>query len=346
VNTANLSAGIAMGDVVIHTKAMAPYSSPSIAAAASNLTDDATYGQQQQAEDSVTSNAASEIVRQSKELARYKKREEEQEKEIEELKMSEQTFKNTIVRLEAKGESDGKKLEDLEENLTEKKEELEETVSKRDEFKENLRDIILHYKELEIEHEAAKGQIAELESVVQRLETELGESKEREEKQQAAEKNRQQIAAEKESKEKPEVDCKMDDMVVAYAQAMKKIKNLEATLMKKEMGNSQYRESIGRFKKLERERNEFQRKLNKAMEETRAAKKEAQKEKGESRQVRRRLKALLQKRDDDASESGHSASSRSVSSHSKKASGVKKDTGKSKAYTPLTIEELMKKDFS
>lgn len=76
-------------------------------------------------------------------------------------------------------------------------------------------------------------------------------------------------------------------------------------------------------KKLERERNEFQRKFDKAIEETRMAKAEAQKEREEAKHVRRRLTSYLQNKED----------------------GACKQPSRD-GYKPLSIDELMKKDFS
>merc|ERR1712119_240045 len=102
----------------------------------------------------------------------------------------------------------------------------------------------------------------------------------------------------------------MEDLVVAYERAIKKIDFLERNLEwaekaamtahgLKNSGNRNYRDAINRLKKMEKERNEYQRKLDKALEETRVAKMEARKEREEAKHVRRRLTSLLQSREDD-----------------------------------------------
>lgn len=178
-----------------------------------------------------------------------------------------------------------------------------------------------------------------------------------------------EIQLPKEKNEKTIVNCKMEDLLVAYAKAQKRIEVLQDSLMKKELGQSQYKETSVMFKKLERERNDFQRKLNRALEETRLAKQQSQKEKEESRMVRRQLRAMMQNRDDETasleSESNgtrrstgssqsrsRSRQSRSRSSQRRRSSSKNRSSSNRKAlvkkasFEPLTVEELMKKDVA
>ena len=64
---------------------------------------------------------------------------------------------------------------------------------------------------------------------------------------------------------------------------------VNATRDLKDTGDRNYRDAVTRYKKMETERNNFQRMMDKAAEETRLAKMEAQKEREEARHVRRRL---------------------------------------------------------
>ena len=370
-NSSNISHGFALDDIAYIARQREI--SPTVSMAESTLSDDATLSQHSSvasakskvgdAVDSFapTDAAASEIVRQSQEIAKYKKQEEDHTNEISNLQSSQKTHKETISRLEANNELLSTQLDGTKKSLGATKQLLEDAVIKRDEFKNNLVDIIAHYKELQVEHDTSNDQIDKLQSMVVKLETQLREVQVKIEHQKALEKKEPQ-----QKEAKPPIDCRMEDLLVAYSKAQKQIVELEDSLMKKELNGRQYQETSTRFKKMERERNDFQRKLDRALEETRLAKQEAQKEKDDSKMVRRQLKALMQNRDDetaslDSSQTRTSARSRRsrTSSGSRRSrastgssrsrsrtSSEKKALVKKASFKPLTVEELMEKDFA
>jgi hypothetical protein len=367
-NTMNFSQGASLAEIADRSI------EPALSSAASTLSDDATVSQHssvssKQASNEVTDAAASEIVRQSEEIAKYKKQEAEQAKEFASLKQSEKANFFTITRLEANKEQLSTEVVSLKESLGATKGLLDDAVIKRDEFRANLTEVITHYKELQVDHEASNDKIAKLESMVVKLdvmvrEAQLKQSKQEEEK---AEKTAEVQKAE----EKADQDCKMGDLLVAYAKAQKQIESLREALMKNELGENEGKDTMAMFKMIERERDDFQRKFNRAVEETRLAKQQVQKEKEECKRVRRRLKKLQQNRDDETAslESGfdkrsvgssrhsrpsshsrssvHSrSSSRSRSSSLSRVASNKKALVKKASYKPLTVEELMERDFA
>lgn len=294
---------------------------PDISVAASSISDDtmsvqSSIASSHQRSKRATDAAASEIVRQSQELAKYKKKDQAQNEKIAGLQSSEQTYKDTISRLEAENDELSSKTSSLKESLRNTKGALKEAVTKRDEFKDNLKDIISHYKELQIDHDSSNDTIAKLESLVVKLQSQVEETQEELEKSQS-----QRSASIHDPKE-------MEDLRVAYDKAQKEIEEL---------------------KQIKLERNDFQRKLDEALEETRLAKLEIQKEKEETDQVRRQLKILLQHQDDDiASLDTASLDTASLDSEADQSrSRSRRDALVKKAsFKPLTIEELMAKDFS
>ena len=145
---------------------------------------------------------------------------------------------------------------------------------------------------------STQKQLESLQSYVNKLEIELQKTKE----------ERQQIhhqdEEEKEEEEEEEVvddesSVRTEDLVVAYNRAMKKINILETNLLsvhglsKNNRDQKNYCDTINRYKKIEMERNDFQRKLNKALEETRIAKMETKNVREEAKHVRKQLTLSL-----------------------------------------------------
>jgi len=364
VNSVNISQGVSLGEIAVHTNM-----APALSVAGSTLTDDIMSQQSTVvstqptvstgARNRKTDAAAEEIVRQGRELARYKRQEEEFYKEVSDLNNSQRTSKDTISRLQFENNQLTAELNSVTMSLMTTKGLMEDAIVKRDEFKENLVDIIGHYKELQTDHESSNDKISELESMVVKLQSKARETRAKQallEKTARLERERRRALELVHPSDKEEHACKMDDLLVAYAKAQKEIQSLQESLMKKELGKGS-NDVITKFKKMERERNDFQRKLDKALEDTRLAKQQVQKEKEDSKQVRRQLKALMQHRDDETasldSDSGQrsNASSRSRSSVKSqsvrsRSSSQRKALVKKASFKPLTVEELMTKDFA
>jgi len=349
VNTVNISDGVSLGDIDINKNLQ-----PTLSLSASTLSDDMMSQQSsivsKESSRKVTDAAASEIVRQSQELAKYKKEEEKHAREIDDLQFSQKTHKETISRLESENERLSTQLNRLKESLGSTKILLKDAVIKRDEFKGNLVDIIAHYKELQVDHEASNGKITELESMVVKMQSVVRKTRENQAKQETKEIIENTM----------DHDCNKEDLLVAYGKAQQQIEELQESLMEQELEVGQHTDTITRFKKMESERNDFQQKLDQALEETRLAKEQVQKEKDESKQIRRQLKTLMQHRDDETAsiESGnnsrrsasstrsHSTGSQATKSKSCRSLALKKALVKKASFKPLTVEELMKKDFA
>lgn len=349
VNTVNISEGVSLGDIEINKNLQ-----PTLSLSASTLSDDMMSQQSsivsKESSRKVTDAAASEIVRQSQELAKYKKQEEKHAREIDDLQFSQKTHKETISRLESENERLSTQLNRLKESLGSTKILLKDAVIKRDEFKGNLVDIIAHYKELQVDHEASNGKITELESMVVKMQSVVRKTRENQAKQESKEIIENTM----------DHDCNKEDLLVAYGKAQQQIEELQESLMEQELEVGQHTDTITRFKKMESERNDFQQKLDQALEETRLAKEQVQKEKDESKQIRRQLKTLMQHRDDETAsiESGnnsrrsasstrsHSTGSQATKSKSCRSLALKKALVKKASFKPLTVEELMKKDFA
>lgn len=189
-----------------------------------------------------------------------------------------------------------KKMDDMHDELSKAKEDAEDAIIKRDEYKESLRDIIIQYKELHVEHEATTSRLTILQEKVDGLEEELRtiRASESEVERSVHHAVSQGLAA------------NMDDIIAAYTRSVEKIAMLEGLLQKAEReadkacvmrdsGDRIFRDAVARAKKLEHERNQFQVLLDKAREDTRKAKIEAQKDREEAKHVRRRLTAYMQK---------------------------------------------------
>mmetsp|Transcript_8840 Transcript_8840/g.21603 ORF Transcript_8840/g.21603 Transcript_8840/m.21603 type:complete len:583 (-) Transcript_8840:204-1952(-) len=349
-NTFNNSQGVALDGIAKQREI-----SPTVSMAESTLSGDASNSQhssvvsaQSNVGDAVTSfaptdAAASEIVRQSEEIAKFKKQEEDHKNEIKDLQRAQNTHEETISRLKTHNERLYTQLDGTRKSLGATKDHLENAVIKRDELKDNLVDIIAHYKELQVEHDISSDQISQLQTMIVKLESKVREAQRKLEYQKALEKKKP-----KQNEEKTPIDCRMDDLLVAYSKAQKQIVELEDSLMKKELKGRQYQDTSTRFKKMERERNDFQRKLDRAREETRLAKQEAQKEKEEAKLVRRQLKAFMQNRDDETTsiDSNHTRTSAASSRSRGRSSRQKKALVKKASFKPLTVEELMEKDFA
>ena len=299
-----------------------------------------------------TDAAASEIVRQSEEIVRYKKQEQEYEKTIARLQSTEERQKEIIARLEDENMELSRKLASVKKTLKSTKIVLEDAEKKRDAFKADLVAVIGHYRELKGDNDSSNDKIANLEQVVTMLQSKVRESAEKEVELERSYRS----ASTRGSTEDGE------DMSVAYSKAKEQIKELKDALMKQELEASEYRDSISRLEQMKRERNAFQKKLDQALEDNQLMKQKLEKEKDESKQARRQLKTLLQHRDDDtasldSANTGRKshASSPSTSQHSRsndsqtsrsRSSTHKKALVKKAAFKPLTVEELMEKDFS
>jgi hypothetical protein len=189
-------------------------------------------------------------------------------------------------------------MDSLKEQLRGCKEEMEDAVIKRDEYKETLRDIIIQYKELHAEHVSANEELKQLQSEVGRMTNEEPREEEMDVDMKDAQMKEQ---GDQQSNMLP----RMSDVLAAYNRALDKIAVLEdcsskaqgqvnLTSTKNDSNDRNYRDAVNRYKKMENERNHFQLLLDKAKEETRRAKSEAQKEREEAKHVRRRLTSYLQ----------------------------------------------------
>merc|ERR1712166_1509573 len=89
-----------------------------------------------------------------------------------------------------------KRMQSLQQDLTSTKEEKQDSIMKRDEYKDNLHDIVVHYKQLNTEHMSTQKQLESLQTYVNKLEIEL--QKTNEERQQ---KHHHQVEEEEEEKE-------------------------------------------------------------------------------------------------------------------------------------------------
>lgn len=294
-----------------------------------------------------TDAAASEIVRQSQELVKYRKQEQAHAKEIASLKSSEKTHQDTISSLKSANEKLSSKVSNLKKSLRNTKGRLGFAVTKRDEFKGDLVDIISHYKELKVDRELSNDKVSNLEELVSMLQSKVRETSE------------EQVKLEKEISERSnrthesaDESAKMEELLAAYGKAQRQIVELQGSLMERDVEESRYRDSVSKFKQMERERNEFQRKLGQALEENQKGKEQIKKEQEESKQVRRQLRTLLQHRDDDTAslesdnDDGRCNESNRSQSNRSRASLHKKALVKKAAFKPLTVEELMEKDFS
>ncbi|OEU07758.1 hypothetical protein FRACYDRAFT_250784 [Fragilariopsis cylindrus CCMP1102] len=315
---------------------------------------------------------AAEYVRQSKELARYKQHEEEQLKELTELKQLKDIQIDTIRRLRLENERITKRMQSLQHELTSSKEEKQDSIIKRDEYKDNLHDIVVHYKQLNTEHMSTQKQLESLQSYVNKLEIDLQKTKdERQQKHHQAEEeeekecNTHEVQEEEEEEEEvldDESSVRTEDLVVAYNRAMKKINILETNLLsvhglsKNNRDQKNYCDTINRYKKFEMERNDFQRKLNKALEETRLAKMETKNVREEAKHARKQLTSFLQKNknknDYDNNNNNNNKLPSSFlplpTSSTTSTMGMKQKQEQNKVapFKPLSIQELMEKDFA
>lgn len=178
----------------------------------------------------------------------------------------------------------------LEGELQKAREDVEDAVIKRDEYRESLRDIILQYKDLHAEHEETTARLVAVQRSLDELENETQTRRELE-----SEVERSVHHAVQEG-----LVANMDDVIAAYSRSVERIASLEARLEtaenqadaachQKDSGDRKFRDAVARSRKLEHERNQFQILLDKAREDTRKAKIEAQKEREEAKHVRRRL---------------------------------------------------------
>jgi chromosome segregation ATPase len=227
-----------------------------------------------------------------------------------------QLHEEHVQRLQKESERVYEQMDALKEQLRATKEQMQDAVIKRDEYKETLRDIITQYKQLHAEHESAGVQMKELQTQVDELKQALSKKESEPVKQEGNACTAIVPASDKPVNENDEEEAspltgapedeaaedptRLQDVIKAYSRAMEKIASLEnrlaaaeeeanATRELKDTGDRNYRDAINRYKKMEAERNNFQRMMDKAAEETRLAKMEAQREREEARHVRRRL---------------------------------------------------------
>jgi len=340
------------------TEPQSPFSASSAMSidSASTIDDEASFSQA-----SKNAPQSSIIIQYEKEISLYKEKQADHAKELFAVRKSQQIQKDKIQRLEKQNENTYSQLTNLREELVNSRLENRNIAIKRDELKSNLNDIMNHYKSLNIEHDAAKDTIKELQSHIDRLEAELESSKrdqeENEKEEQGPQEQEQEqvgggeekATIEKSSSASSDDAISVEDLTLAYGRAKKRIKELELRLIQvAEMslivkgtdgnGERQLHPAINRYKTIERERNEFEQQLKKALEETRLARLEVEKEREASKEVRRRLAAYTQQRilkaDADTSKT---SSTRSVSSRA---------SARKERFKPLTLEELIKKDFS
>lgn len=193
-------------------------------------------------------------------------------------------------QLQAESERAYERVGRLEGELQKAREDVEDAVIKRDEYRESLRDIILQYKDLHAEHEETTARLVAVQRSLDELENETQTRRELE-----SEVERSVHHAVQEG-----LVANMDDVIAAYSRSVERIASLEARLEmaenqadaachQKDSGDRKFRDAVARSRKLEHERNQFQILLDKAREDTRKAKIEAQKEREEAKHVRRRL---------------------------------------------------------
>eukprot|EP00536_Pseudo-nitzschia_multiseries_P009171 jgi/Psemu1/241897/estExt_Genewise1.C_2510036 len=273
----------------------------SIASSASTIDDDSNYSR---ASHQVPQQSV-DVIQFEKELALYKEKEEQYANELFTVKKSQQIQKDTIQKLQKQNENTSNQLNAMRDELEKTKVENRNIAIKRDEFKSNLHAIMTHYKDLKIEHHTTKEQMKELQSHVDRLEAEVERANNRQENQgeeqhdagekDGAEEQSQGERTTRVQKSFSDDEVSMEDLTVAYGRAKKRIKELELRLIQAaqlsllatergENGELRLHPAINRCKQMERERDEIQRKLNNAMEETRLAKLEAQSHREASKQ--------------------------------------------------------------
>ena len=273
-NTANLSTSVALADAASHCSntnedsgsVHSPHS-PSYSSSYSTIfnvvTPSGMHSPHENDEEEIMTNKNSnntslvssgqqrtptvEYVRQSKELAWYKYKDEEQMQELQELQLVQKQQNEEIVQLRMEKTRTGTKLQTLQEELTESHQQRNDAMDNCDTYKVNLSDIVTHYKELSSIHTATQNAFESLQIYVEKLEMELQETKENQEHEIATQEDKgedkkmmRHDAEEKKDHEEQHTkeeenhndndDDDMEALVVAYDRAMRKIARLELNL--------------------------------------------------------------------------------------------------------------------
>ena len=273
-NTANLSTSVALADAASHCSntnedcgsVHSPHS-PSYSSSYSTISNVVTpsgmHSSHENDEEEMMTNKNSyntsivssgqqqtptvEYVRQSKELAWYKHKDEEQMQELQELQLVQEQQNEEIVQLRMENTRTGTKLQTLQEELTESHQQRNNAMDSCDTYRVNLSDIVTHYKELSSVHTATQNAFESLQIYVEKLEMELQEAKENQEHETATQEDKEEDkkmmrhdAEEKKDHEEQHTkdeenhndtdDDNTEALVVAYDRAMKKIARLELNL--------------------------------------------------------------------------------------------------------------------
>lgn len=192
-------------------------------------------------------------------------------------------------------------MSNVKQELEESKRALHSAETKRDDYKENLRDVINQYKELHDESDEAVSKMLSMESHIKNFEEERAKDMQR--------------AAELLAENGGMAD-NVDDLINAYQRAGERIANLERKLaaaereaeaagQRKEIGDRKLRDAIAKHQKMEQMQSCMQAQVSNAQEQMRLVKKEAQKHKEEAKHTRRRLTSFLKKVDKLAADKDH-----------------------------------------
>jgi chromosome segregation ATPase len=195
----------------------------------------------------------------------------------------------------------------VEREVTKAKKEVEGTRKKRDEYRNNLRDVIEQYKKLNTEYDEAMTHAKAMEEKIKTLEG--ANDKLEEEKNclvdclvQESTRKQEEIEAWKPVHCDKEHDY--EELKRAYRMALAKIsivqrklqvaqRELDLTLVKKETRDRQLRDSVAQHHKLEQEHASLLQHMTGVEKESGMAKKEAQRHKEEAKHTRRRLAGCL-----------------------------------------------------
>ena len=234
--------------------------------------------------------------------------------EVTRLQAELDTEKLKYVRFKEICQSAFSRMGEVEDDLQKTKDALIATIKKRDVYKENLRDIINHYKELDGEHCEALDKIDLLEEELQimvddnvRMENEMHriEDQKKELLQIRQDAKQQMLVAE--GIYVPEATEEgWDALVEAYRRSEERIKTLERKLElakreaasiaeNKEMADRKLRDAIQKNMNLENEKAVLEDRIILANEESRFSRMEAQRQKEEAKHTRRRLTAYVNK---------------------------------------------------
>ena len=184
------------------------------------------------------------------------------------------------------------KMGEIEQDLVQAKDDADSSARKRDEYKENLRDVINQYKQLHDEYDEAIAKIESLKDQICSLENQHTEYRKR-----AAEVLMEDGLANN-----------VDELISAYLRAGEKIVTLERKLAAaereaeasakiKELKGRKLRDAIATHRKLEQEKSYMAAIVAAAEDQVRVAKREARRHREEARHTRRRLTTFIRKVD-------------------------------------------------